>query len=67
MRAVNINERLADRLALTTNEVVAVTGVGRNTVYQAIASGELKARKIGQRKFVIPVDEVKRWLNKDNK
>jgi len=62
MRAVNVNEKLADRLAVTANEIVSMTGIGRNTIYAAIAKGELKAKRIGSKKFVVSVDEVKRWL-----
>lgn len=62
MRPVNVSEKLADRLALTANEIVAMTGIGRNTIYKVIASGELKAKWIGAKKFVVAIDEVRRWL-----
>jgi len=62
MRPVNVNKKLADRLALTANEIVAMTGIGRNTIYEAIASGKLKAKRIGAKKFVVAVDEIRRWL-----
>jgi excisionase family DNA binding protein len=65
MKPVNANEKLADRLALSPTELAAATGIGRNTVYAAIASGELKAKKIGQRKFVVMIEEIIRWLNEN--
>ena len=37
-------------------------GVGRDTLYRAIARGELTARKIGAR-TVILADELRRWLD----
>jgi excisionase family DNA binding protein len=62
MRAINVADKLSDRLALTANEICSMTGVGRNTIYNAIAAGELKAKRIGLKKFVVSVEEVKRWL-----
>ena len=62
MRPVNVTEKLSDRLSLTANEVVAMTGVGRNTVYTALTSGQLRGRRVGK-KWVIAVDEVKKWLS----
>lgn len=62
MRPVNVTEKLADRLALSPQEIVATTGVGRNTVYAALAKGELRGKRIGK-KWLVSIDEVKRWLS----
>ncbi len=37
---------------LTPMEVRAFLGIGRNTVYELIESGELPARRFGQRLFI---------------
>ena len=63
MRPVNVTEKLADRLALSPQEIVAMTGVGRNTIYAALASGELRGKRIGVKKWIVPIDEVRRWLS----
>lgn len=65
MRPVKVNERLQDRLALTANEIVAMTGVGRNTVYAALQSGQLNGRRIGVKKWIVEIDEVKKWLKSE--
>jgi len=61
----SICRRAASRLSEAGKRhegVVSMTGIGRNTIYAAIAKGELKAKRIGSKKFVVSVDEVKRWL-----
>jgi hypothetical protein len=63
MRSVNVAEKLADRLALNPQEIVAMTGVGRNTIYAALVIGELRGKRIGVKKWIVPVDEIKRWLS----
>lgn len=63
MKAVQANEKLANRIALSPDEIRAMAGIGRNTVYNALASGELKGKRIGKKRWVVPVDEVLRWIN----
>jgi excisionase family DNA binding protein len=46
----------AGRAAFSITEVCAQTGLGRDTVYNAIRSGQLTARKIGRRTIVIDKD-----------
>jgi excisionase family DNA binding protein len=48
-------------LAYGISPAAAAAGVGRDTLYRAIAGGELTARKIGTR-TVILADKLKRWL-----
>jgi excisionase family DNA binding protein len=50
------------RLALSIKEAAHVAGFGRSTLYQALASGQLKAVKLGRR-TLIPADELRRFLN----
>lgn len=48
-------------LAISIDEGVVVSGVGRTTLYKAIADGELPARKIGRR-TVLLISELQEWL-----
>jgi excisionase family DNA binding protein len=41
---------------LTLNEASIVAGIGRTKLYEAIANGELKARKFGSRTIVLRDD-----------
>lgn len=41
---------------LTLNEASIVAGIGRTKLYEAIAAGELKARKFGSRTIVLRED-----------
>jgi len=59
----NVYQKLADRMSLSANEVCGMTGIGRNTVYNALASGQLRGKRIGKKKWVILVSEVNRWLS----
>ena len=43
---------------LTLNEASIVSGIGRTKLYEAIASGELKARKFGARTIILRDDLV---------
>jgi excisionase family DNA binding protein len=49
--------------AYSIAEVCAVARAGRTSVYEAIKSGELVARKRGRRTVVLH-DDLLRWLNK---
>ncbi|MCB1681558.1 MAG: helix-turn-helix domain-containing protein [Alphaproteobacteria bacterium] len=44
------------QLSLSIEETQIATGLGRTKIYQLINSGELKARKIGKRTFVLKGD-----------
>jgi excisionase family DNA binding protein len=50
------------KLAYGVIEATRVAGIGRSTLYQAMASGELKAVKLGRR-TLIPADELRRFLS----
>lgn len=50
-----------EKLLYSVNEVLHVTGFGRNTFYNSVNSGALNAVKLGTRTFV-HVDELHRFL-----
>lgn len=51
----------SEPLAYSIENAGAAVGVKRDTLYRAIARGELTARKIGSR-TVITADELRAWL-----
>jgi excisionase family DNA binding protein len=44
------------REGLSVNETCTVAGIGRTKIYEAIANGSLKARKLGKRTIVLRSD-----------
>jgi predicted DNA-binding transcriptional regulator AlpA len=52
---------LPGRLAYTIPELVHDTGAGRSKIYQEIAAGRLKVRKLGKRTLILHGDAVA-WL-----
>jgi excisionase family DNA binding protein len=51
-----LKEKNMTRLSLSIEETLIATGIGRTKLYQLINSGELKARKIGARTFILKED-----------
>ena len=51
-----------EREGLSISEACAMAGIGRTKVYEAIASGRLKARKCGTRTLILR-DDLRRFLN----
>ena len=49
------------RTAFSVAEICARTGIGRDTVYKAIRTGELNARRIGRR-MLITESALRRFL-----
>ena len=47
--------------ALSIADACEMAGVGRSTIYAAIADGRLKARKLGRRTLILR-DEMTRFL-----
>lgn len=52
-----------ERLLLRVPEAAAALGVGRSTVYELLAAGELKSVHIG-RAVRIPMVELKSWVER---
>ena len=50
-----------EKLAFSIDEAGHVSSVGRTLIYKEIASGNLRATKVGRR-TVILVDDLKAWL-----
>ncbi len=48
-------------LACTIPQAVRLSGIGRSSLYKAIARGELSARKAGNRTIVL-TEDLHRWL-----
>ena len=46
----------AERLSLSVEEASAYTGIGTTTLRQAVASGALKARKVGTQTIILRTD-----------
>jgi excisionase family DNA binding protein len=44
------------REGISISEVCTIAGIGRTKIYQAIASGELVARKYGKRTIILRQD-----------
>jgi excisionase family DNA binding protein len=59
MSAESENEK--PKLAYGISELSEATGFGRSTIYEQIAAGALRARKLGARTFIV-ADDVKAWL-----
>ena len=51
----------ADKLAFSVAEATRATGVGRSTFYELMASGKLRAIKLGSR-TLIPAEELRRFM-----
>jgi excisionase family DNA binding protein len=51
------------RLAYTILQTCDITGLGRTTVYEMIAKGELRALKCGRRTLIL-AEEIRRFLDR---
>jgi excisionase family DNA binding protein len=51
----------AEPLAVSPAEAARLAGLGRTTIYAALASGALKSLKIGKRRL-ITVEALRSWL-----
>lgn len=53
-----------DKLLYNLKETIALTGLGKTTLYRHVNSGNLKARKIGGR-TLFSLDDIKEFLSQD--
>jgi excisionase family DNA binding protein len=58
---MNSNTETASPLSYTIAGAVAATGASRTRIYDALARGELEARKAGRR-TVIEAEALRRWV-----
>lgn len=52
-----------EQLALSVLEACAAARIGKTALYEAIASGTLRARKRGRRTLVLPAD-LREWVER---
>jgi excisionase family DNA binding protein len=57
---MNTNQEF-QREGLSVFEACAVAGIGRTKLYEAIATGELVARKFGKRRIILR-DDLRQFL-----
>jgi excisionase family DNA binding protein len=50
------------KIAYSVKEACAALGVGKDRLYQAMAAGQLKGKRLGGR-TLIPAEELQRWFN----
>lgn len=50
-----------DRLTYSVDEVAKLLGIGRNSAYRAVQTGELPSLRIGRR-VVVPRRALEEWL-----
>ena len=50
------------KLALSVDEASAAAGVGRTSIFKAIKTGRLRAKKHGARTLILP-DDLEAWLS----
>ncbi|HEV2605167.1 MAG TPA: helix-turn-helix domain-containing protein [Microvirga sp.] len=55
-------EREPEPIALSIMDAARMVGVGRTTIYEAMASGRLPARKLGRRTVILDAD-LRQWLS----
>lgn len=52
-------------LTLRVEELMSILGIGRNTAYELIRSGQIKSIRVG-RQFRVPKDAVLNFLTRQN-
>jgi excisionase family DNA binding protein len=53
--------RTDDRITIGVGEAVRLTGLGRSTLYELMAAGQIPYRTIGRRRLVM-VDGLRRFM-----
>jgi|GEM_PF-6967287 excisionase family DNA binding protein len=57
-----MTNKTSEKMAVTPSEAMDLTSIGKNSIYAALNCGELKGKRIGQKKWVIPMKELQRWI-----
>jgi excisionase family DNA binding protein len=50
-----------NKIAVSIPEACRLTGLGRSTIYEAIAEKSLKSLKVGRRRLIL-VEALREWL-----
>ncbi|MEW6572886.1 MAG: helix-turn-helix domain-containing protein [Bacillota bacterium] len=58
--------RQVEKITLTTAEAQAFSGLGRSTLLSLVQHGEIQARRIGPRRWLIMRDSLEAWLRGEN-
>jgi excisionase family DNA binding protein len=57
-------DAVGDRLAISVVDAARLTGLGRTSIYAAIATGALTSRKFGRRTLILLIlrDDLRAWV-----
>jgi excisionase family DNA binding protein len=50
-----------EKVMLDVNDVMAITGIGRNNAYELLKSGEFQVKRIGNR-YLVHKETFENWL-----
>jgi excisionase family DNA binding protein len=50
-----------EKLALSVKEACELSGFGKSTIYEHVAAGNLRLKKLGKRSFIM-ADDLRAWL-----
>ena len=53
---------MEEKLAYSVSEMAKVLDIGRNTAYELVNRADFPAIKVSERRIIIPIDGLKRWL-----
>jgi excisionase family DNA binding protein len=52
---------MPDPLLLTPRRAAEVAGIGRDSLYELVRTGEIKSIRVGRR-WLVPVWAIERWI-----
>lgn len=53
---MHANQELSQKLAFSIDEVQAIVGLGKTSLYKLIGSGRLKTKKVNRRSLILKED-----------
>ena len=56
-----------NKLAISVDEMAQMLGISRPVAYNLIKKEGFPSIKIGQRRILIPVEALKKWLNEESR